>query len=356
MAVFGDNNISLNAVKAEIGESTFSLILLCQSANWNKWAFFRGRRIKANTTTKAVELVSVGPYRLGDARRYDHTANEPTPFNNIGTTKNWGPGGGTTDVVALVNLETMNVKEIAYYDSASYDYIQIDLYSTSGDRTAGTNKRHTQKFAISYSTISPPLPDHTIDIYGITQIPNSPQLVTLTNVPTAYSHYYADTYIANSVGTRKINFDDGYSDWNMHEFQSPIIKSTALQVVPSGLAPNGNSWIAAFIITNIAATPFGGSTVDVPQSLGNTNYIAYVYILGTAGANGYALGVTDCIITMSGMGSTFNAYSGAIGHSSTNTTVSGTLPASQTWQYDNIGFLDSDIVAGDYNGNTTLIY
>jgi hypothetical protein len=204
MAVQGDNDISLNAMKTLVGATNPNLVEVCQSSNINRWSFYRPRRIRANATTRLVELVDVAPYRLGDFRRYDDNASEPTPYNSIESTLNWGPGGGTADFVAFVNLQAMNVKEIAYYDSQSYDYIQVDLYSSAANRTAGTPKVHTQKFAIDYSSPTI-LTDHTVDKYGITEFPNSPQLITLTNVPTTYSHVYADTYITNSAGTRKIS-------------------------------------------------------------------------------------------------------------------------------------------------------
>jgi hypothetical protein len=354
MAVLPNTDITTTAVRNELSESANAIASdLCQSSLQNKHSFYRGGRIRANATTRLVELVNVAGYKLADFRNYDHNASSPTPFNNLGTTINWGPGGGTTTIGALVNLQALNVKEIAYYDSQSYDYIQIDLYSSAANRTAGTPIVVRQKFAINWSTPTI-LPNHTIDDYGITQAPASPQLITLINVPTTYSHLYGDTYITNSAGTRKITLDNPYSDWDMHEFQSPIIKSTALQNVPSGNAPNGSPYIAAFIQTLATATPFPGTTGDVTQTFAATTYTVYVHIIGSAGANFYALGVTDCKIIMSGMGSDFDAYSGALSHSA-NTLVTGTLPASQTWQYDDVGLLDSDIVAGDYNGNTTLL-
>jgi hypothetical protein len=260
MAVVGSTYISLAAMAALVGESVEEVYDVCENNNQNKWSFYRGKRIRANASTRLVELVGVSPRRLGDFRGYDENALEPTPFNSGGSTINWGPSGGTTDVVAFVNLQALNVKEIAYYDSQSYDYVQIDLYSSAANRTAGTPIVSRQKFAISYSTISPHV-DCSIDKYGITQQVNSPQLITLTGIPTTYSHLYADTYITNSAGTRKITLDTPYSDWDMHQLSNPIIKSTAIQAIPTQPAPAGGSWLGqAFIITNPSSTM--AATVD----------------------------------------------------------------------------------------------
>ena len=347
MAVQGDDNISLNAMKTLVGASSAALTAeVCQSDNINRWSYYRARRIKAHATTKLVELVNVAPYRLGDFRRYDDNASEPDPYNSIESALNWGPGGGTADFAAFVNLQAMNVKEIAYYDSASYDYIQVDLYSSAANRTAGTPKVHTQKFAISYSSPTI-LVNHTVDKYGITEFPNSPQLITLTSVPTTYGHVYADTYITNSAGTRKISFDDGYSDFDLHELSNPLVKSTAIQSIP-GTGPPVGAWTGqAFIITNPSATL--AATVDVDQSLGTT-YTFYAHIVALGTVNNYICGVSSITMTLSKSGP-FTCYSGSMSHQA-NTSVSGSLPLG-SWTYDDIGLVDASSIT--YDGNFTLV-
>lgn len=90
MATFGNNNISLNAVRAVLGESTKSLWNLCNNKNINKWAKYSPRTHNGSFIPYSV-LPANSPYEctvwtsspaairahLGDFRNYKHDALQP---------------------------------------------------------------------------------------------------------------------------------------------------------------------------------------------------------------------------------------------------------------------------------------
>lgn len=91
MATFGNTNISLNAVRATLGESTKSLWNLCHNSNINKWALYspltnHGKNISYrclpvsnpwDCTTWEYKPYNVTEARLGDFRNYEHAATKP---------------------------------------------------------------------------------------------------------------------------------------------------------------------------------------------------------------------------------------------------------------------------------------
>lgn len=90
MATFGENNISLNAVRAVLGESTKSLWNVCNNPNINKWAKYSPRTHNGNYIPYSVlptdkpfmcEIWTSSPAairaHLGDFRNYKHDALPP---------------------------------------------------------------------------------------------------------------------------------------------------------------------------------------------------------------------------------------------------------------------------------------
>ncbi|MGL5786539.1 MAG: hypothetical protein ACRCX4_06980 [Bacteroidales bacterium] len=91
MATFGDNNISLNAVRAVLGESSKSLWNLCNNPNINKWAKYSPQTDNGKAIPFATYTVSnpfdvaqweynkrtITQAKLGDFRRYKHDAQNP---------------------------------------------------------------------------------------------------------------------------------------------------------------------------------------------------------------------------------------------------------------------------------------
>jgi hypothetical protein len=347
--LYGDNNIKLSDVRTTIGESSYNLSTICKSSGINKWAFYRGRRIKANATTKLVEFVDVAPYRLGDFRRYSHSSTAPQVEDDY--THAWGPGGATTTLSFTMTPNELNIKEIAYYDTSAYDYYTFKLYSSSAARASKTGAFASLIVPITYSTITPPT-DHTIDIYGITQKPSSAQIISFTGVSTSYSTIYMDSYISTSGGTEKIRFDDSHTDISMHEYEQPLIRTNDTVNTPSFSPPDGSGgWSTAFIEVMSAST-FPGTNEDVQQTFGSTSYSFYMHIRGiTFNSNEYILGTSAGVFNMSvNGGAAQQVYSGSISHTS-NKSVSGTL-ASGSWSYDDVGLI---VNSGNltYTGSST---
>lgn len=91
MATFGTNNISLNAVRAVLGEPTKSLWALCHNTNINRWAKYSPlTNHGSNISYKSLPVsdpwncavwehvpYNITEARLGDFRQYDHNAFKP---------------------------------------------------------------------------------------------------------------------------------------------------------------------------------------------------------------------------------------------------------------------------------------
>jgi hypothetical protein len=229
---YGTTNISLNAVAATLSETTKSVLTVCQSANQNRWAFYRGARIRANATTRLVELVNVAPYKLGDFRRYEHTQTAPLPVS--GGTVQWGPTNPSTvqfDSAILINK--LNIKEIADYHNTAYDYYVVDAYDSTSDRTNETDRKYRWIIPITFETANPAIPvDHTLDDLGITQQPKGTQNVSLTGISTSYSTLYLTTSIGNAGGTIGIRLDSPYSTLTIQQIFYPTLGGGV--VSPSG--------------------------------------------------------------------------------------------------------------------------
>lgn len=91
MAVFGTKNISLNAVRAALGETSKSLREICQSPRINKWAKYSPQTNQGNAINFSTYAVSnpfdvtqweytkrtITQAKLGDFRNYKHDAQNP---------------------------------------------------------------------------------------------------------------------------------------------------------------------------------------------------------------------------------------------------------------------------------------
>jgi len=181
----GNNNVTTTSVAAELGITPIRKVsLLAKYASQNENAFFKGIGLIPNATTNLPELYDFGSdYKLGDFRSYNNASSAPSGLE--GVIHKWGPGGTLTDLVNVpIFPQLLNVKESEYYSSATTDYYTVDLYTSSSDRAAKTNRTKRFLFAITFENITIPV-NHTLDDIGITQRAQSPQLVTLDDVDTS---------------------------------------------------------------------------------------------------------------------------------------------------------------------------
>ncbi len=231
---YGDNNIKMSDLRTTLGETSWNLSNIIKSNNWNKWSFYRGKKIRANSTTQLVELFDDGgPYRLGDARRYDHNSEEPDAAYG-GTLNIGGPGSYTynTDM----RMQNLNVKELEYNDSVTpgvYSAIIIDAYGSSSNRASETSRKYRWVFDTLFDTITPPV-NHSVDLMGITQYPQLIQSLALSGISSsdAGSTLYLTTSLGEKTGTNTgvigVRLDNPYSELYLNQLSLPRVTGGTL--------------------------------------------------------------------------------------------------------------------------------
>lgn len=151
MAQIGNNNISLHAVRAILGESSRSLVSLCQSSKINKWskkspiAIAGGKWTSPTTTLNNAHTQgewswmqnALTAYRLGDFREYTDvevkpfTCTFPDELFKNSANRQFGstdtPIGGNTVSITEVG----NLKEVLQLGGAIYKCLVIVNISRS---------------------------------------------------------------------------------------------------------------------------------------------------------------------------------------------------------------------------------
>lgn len=212
----GNNNISVTAVKNEMGASENNVSGLCKNtAQQNKYSIYRGGRIRSNSTTKYMEIYDpTSDYKLGDFRSYDQLQTQPTPFEDV--TVLWGPTNPVTIDAQSVLHPTghIHLKEMADYHGtlSTWTYWVVEAYTSSANRAARTSKVYTRTFLIDWDTLTPPT-GHTVDVTILKQKPTNYQIETFTGISTGYTKLYLETSIGNIDGSSiGVRLEDGYSE------------------------------------------------------------------------------------------------------------------------------------------------
>ena len=343
MAELSTTDLTISAIKTALGSSGNSLSVLNKDSGINKWSFYRPGSISANATTKLVELTAdTTPYKMGDFRRYNHTA--LTPHAAADYTQNWGPGGSTMSVTLATYIERLNVKELV---PSTTMYFTVDYYLSSANRAAKTSRQRRQTFLLNLSTETPPA-GHT---NNQTQAPSSSfQLLTDTGVPTSIltkpnDVLYCDTYISDLSSTELIRFDDSYTDISTHEVANPITSKAWGNWTP---VPAGYTFIAT-AVTNSSSN---GTGVDFTETIDTTYGLFYWFVYGLKGTHYYRIGdaVVTTVLRIAGKTDTPILTAGALktAASNSNESASGTLAGGASWAYDDEG--DIVITAADWTG------
>jgi hypothetical protein len=324
----GDNNISLTLVNNYIGTSLWTVSGLVGVSGLNKYSFYAPGFLSVDANKDIVLTPPVNNFKLGDFRRYDKDASTPAPYS--GAVHNWGPSGTSVSLSETWRAFALNIKHITGYG----DSFTVKYYDSAADRAAETNARHSQTFNIDYDTITP-LIGHT---RNTTYQAKSAQPYTLTNFNTVGlsddDTLYSDTYISDSDGNRRVNLGTkagGYQTVNFHRYANPQIRYASQDM--AALA----GYAHIFPRTHSTTTPCTSSYVD--QNQGSGNYTFYIKALGihTSPAENRIVDVSYGRVTMTLRSTTFDIYTGAIGYNvATATQISGTLPNSWTWAYDDI--------------------
>ena len=345
-------NISVNAIAAELGITqsvSRTWTYLTSYSGINKYARFAPGALSVDGSKNTVVTPPASNMKLGDFRSYNHASN--TPSLSPPSQLNYGPGAGNISVVIGFLVETMNVW--SYADPA--DVSSYKLYDNATDRGNEANPyQHTGLDSISitslsFSTVPPPTGhSRTSDkVAGGTQPSSAKSFNSSTNgFSPPNQTVYGDGFLgAFTTGARKINMadavSDGYFTFVAHENQAPYVTATG-NITPAPTTPG--TWTAAWIAvhTNSTSCDF---TSQITQTWNGTTYSFYIKILGIYSSSDYRINTTDCNVYLTHDGGKQLIHSGAL--SENGIQVSGTLDASNTWSYDEIGYVTiEDVVWG----------
>ena len=339
----GDTNISVNAICAELGITqsvSRTWTFLTSYSGINKYARFAPGALSVDGNKNTVVTPPASNMKIGDFRRYNHASNAPSlsPPSQL----NYGPGAGNISVVIGYLINAVNIW--SYADPA--DYSSYKLYDNSTDRGNEVNPyQHTGADSISitaltFSTTAPPVGHSRTSnkVAGSTQPSSSKLFNSATNAfSTPNQTVYGDGFLGAAItGARKINMgdavSDGYFTFVAHQQQSPYITATG-NITP---APSG--WTGAWPEIHTSSSPVCTNTSQITQSFGGTTYNFYVKIYGIDGGTFKVINATAADVYLDHDGGKQLIHSGTLSHTA-GTLMSGTLSGSNSWSYDEIGYV-----------------
>ena len=348
----GNTNISVNAVCNEMGltpSTTRTWTELTGHATVNKFSFYAPGSLDVDASKNVTLTGPASNMKFGDFRSYNHSAAAPSlsPPSQL----NYGPGAGNISVQIGFLVNQMNIWSFA----TPADQTSYKLYSSSANRISESNPyQHTGGDSISitaltWSTTTPP----TGHSRTSTKLPVSTQPSDSKNFNSTTNGFsqpnqtvYGDAFLgANITGARVINMGtnvaDGYFSFVAHEQQQPYVTQSG-NVTP----PSGQGYTACFIEVMDASTPLCQLDEDVDMTWNSSTYSFYVHMRGIHGSDNRIVAVQDCDIYLDHDGGKQLIHSGSLSHSS-NTLMSGTLSNSNTWSYDEVGYVTVENITWD---------
>ncbi len=348
----GDTGISVNAIATELGISTsteYDWTDLTGHANISLWSLFAPGALSVDVNKDTVLTPPASNMKIGDFRRYNHSSNVPTVSGP--SQLNYGPGVGNISFQMSMLPEQMNIWE--YADPA--EVTSYKLYENATDRgNEASPFIHTGGDSISIKTLTESVgtvpTGHTRSstrLVASTQPTDVKLFNSSTNGWTTPNQtIYGDGFLgAATTGARKINLgasvSAGYFDFVAHQQDAPTVTSTG-NIAPPPSTPG--TWTAAWIAVHSNSTSCD-ETATIDQTWNATTYSFYIKILGIYSTSDYRIDATDCNVYLTHDGGKQLIHSGAL--SEDGIQVAGTLDASNTWSYDEVGYVTiEDVVFG----------
>jgi hypothetical protein len=340
----GLTNITISDVKTEIGSSSNSVSALVGAPGLNKYSFYAPGSLAVDASKNVTLTPPTSNYKLGDFRSYNDSA--LTPSAQVDYTQNWGPSAADFDFAVSWFPQNMNIK--AFVEPA--DYVTMDFYPTSLDRTNETNLIKRQCASILYDDIIP-LAGHTRQVTKQAYSTQAP--VWVYSYPTGGlsdpdTSIYMETYISDLTSVKKINLgirNNNYTTIKFHKNQIPYIYGGGnVPYHPSG-------WTSVFPEVSISSTPVCSFAPQLDMTFGSSTIDFYIVARGIYGLQQKIIDVTDCSVMLTIDGSTQKLYSGPISYSA-GTHIDTTLSISGgTWAYDDIGAIT--LVDCEFNDNAS---
>jgi len=281
----GDTNINTTNVGSEIGSSSHAVSELVGASGLNKYSRYSPGTLGVDGSKNITLIPPTSNYKLGDFRRYDHSAVAPHWWD-IGT-QYWGPGGSTANIILQIAMETLNLQAFSSNGidtgtSPAHYHVRVNIYTSSSDRASESGT--VQSFyPIGVNMVShTPLTGHTRQVswvmntgYSGNQIPCDD-----VNVSSGDCIRYCDVFFCDSTGANRIiNFGTsvsaGYFDVSFHERQSPKIQGGA----NTGWVPDG-AWTVTYPRINTTSTPKCSYSSGINLTFGGSSYSFYLGLQG----------------------------------------------------------------------------
>ncbi|KKN23841.1 hypothetical protein LCGC14_0900980 [marine sediment metagenome] len=353
MAEQASTDISLNTMSALVGTGSGANVDLrdaCNAASINKFSWYRTRPIVLDVNKLcSLPTAPTTNRKLGDFRRYNHTALTPSLFWNPAMLMNY-TGTGTFQFIIPCLPERMNLYELSNTDPM---YWRTVYYTSSADRTNETNVYGSYTDTTNILSTEDGKggfdqpPGHTND--ELKSPTSSIQLFTdpafdplALNRPSDI--VYMDTFIVNNGDNRLIRVgtavSDSYLDITFTQVTAPYHSKTGPYV--SG-APSGFTVVIPVVTTN-SSSHLG---IDQVYTNGDATYDTWWYLVGLSGSTWYRLGTVSAVATITGVGSTTTIQNGALvtAGASSNEHDTGTLASSAQWNTDEVGELNVTVAS-----------
>ena len=298
----GDTGINTTNVGTEIGQPSLdSWSQLVGVTGLNKYSRYAPGTLGVDGSKNITLSAPGNNYKIGDFRRYDHSAVAPSWWN-IGT-QYWGPGGSTANIVLLMAMETLNLQAFSSNGidtgtNPAHYHVRVDIYTSSSDRASQTGT--VQSFyPIGVDMVShTPLSGHSRQVNWVMNTGYSANQFACNGVNVASGNCtrYCDVYFCDSSGANRIiNFGTsvsaGYFDVSFHERQAPYLCAGA----HTGTVPSGGGWTGYTYpkVNTSASTPAKCSEVSsIALTYGGSSYTFYLGLQGIRSGTQYMCAAT----------------------------------------------------------------
>jgi hypothetical protein len=340
----GTTDITTTAVMTEIGSNSNAVSELVGASGLNKYSYYAPGSLSVDTNKDIVLTPPAADFKLGDFRSYNHAATAPAVQADF--TQGWGPSNSNFGFNISLKYEGLNINSFA--DPATH--VTVKIYASASDRTAESNPKHTQYFAISF-TSDTPLPGHT------RQSATKPattgwHTLAVTNLDYSWlsdpnTTAYCEMYMSDSSGNRKINFGtraNNYTTITFHKAQLPYIQAGSyLSTKPSG-------YTVVFPEIHTASTACA-ETDPIQMTWNDSGFTFYVKARGVYSSEQRILELTSCTVRFNINGSYQTIYTGALSYNQ-GTYITGTLTIGDgVWHYGDVGIVE--IINEGYGTNYT---
>ena len=346
-----DNDINTTNITQETGVETGLFSELIGVPGLNVFSRYSPGQLGVDANKNVILTPPTSGYKLGDYRRYNHTANAPTWFTPslyIG----YAPGASSASVTLAIAMNELNIaainSNVIYTGLSPAKYmIRCDCYSDSTSRTNGSGAvAGSWPFYIDMVAHTP-LSGHSRQVNWILNTDESGNLINVTGIPVSGDCWrYFDLYFSNMAGDRLINFGQsrsaGFIDIHFRESVQPKV-TVGYNFTPVPAPISGVTWTFVAPMISQTTSPCSATT-PLQMTQGSSDFNFYIKAKGICGTPNpgtmWIAGITSCdihlLVTMAD-GSTFDQLIAdyiSINAESAGYNCNGVLDGGRTWQYD----------------------